>query len=52
MTQIEFAETFGFSVRTIGERELGRYKPEAIARILLKLTEREPEIVLHTLHAI
>ena len=51
MTQSEFAETFGFSVRTIGEWEQGRRKPEASARILLKLIEREPEMVLRTIHA-
>ncbi len=51
MTQKEFAETFGFSVRTIGEWEQGRRKPEASARILLKLIEKEPEMVLRTLRA-
>jgi putative transcriptional regulator len=51
MTQKEFADTFGFSVRTIGEWEQGRRKPEASARILLKLIEKEPEMVLRTLRA-
>jgi|APTNR8051073442_1049403.scaffolds.fasta_scaffold03885_2 putative transcriptional regulator len=51
MTQKQFAETFGFSVRTIGEWEQGRRVPEASARILLKLIDKEPEMVLRTLRA-
>lgn len=51
MTQKQFAETFGFSVRTIGEWEQGRRVPEASARILLKLIDKEPEFVLRTLRA-
>lgn len=51
MTQKEFAATFGFSKRTIEDWEQGRRMPEKSARMLLKLIDRQPAMVLETLRA-
>jgi transcriptional regulator with XRE-family HTH domain len=42
LTQDEFAERFGLSLRTVQEWEQGRAMPEGPARILLAVIEREP----------
>jgi putative transcriptional regulator len=49
MSQAEFAEYFGFSVRTLQEWEQGRSVPRGVARNFLILLQREPEMVRHTL---
>ena len=45
MSQAEFAEYFGFSVRTLQEWEQGRSVPRGVARNFLILLQREPEMV-------
>lgn len=49
MSQREFADYFGFSVRTLQEWEQGRSVPRGVARNFLILLQREPEIVRNTL---
>lgn len=51
MSQSEFAEYFGFSVRTLQEWEQGRSVPRGVAKNFLILLQREPEMVRHTLLA-
>ncbi len=51
MSQAKFAETFGFSKRTIEDWEQKQRRPEKSARILLKLIEKSPEFVLESLKA-
>jgi len=43
MSQSEFAEYFGFSVRTLQQWEQGRSAPKGVARNFLILLQREPE---------
>lgn len=45
MSQSEFAEHFGFSVRTLQQWEQGRSAPQGVARNFLILLERAPELV-------
>src|SRR5687768_5852149 len=45
MTQSEFADYFGFSVRTLQEWEQGRSVPRGVARNFLILLQREPDMV-------
>jgi putative transcriptional regulator len=49
MSQSEFAEYFGFSVRTLQEWEQGRSMPRGVAKNFLILLSREPEMVRNTL---
>lgn len=42
MSQAEFAEHFGFSVRTLQEWEQGRSVPRGVAKNFLLLLQREP----------
>ncbi len=52
LSQRKFAESFGFSVRTVQEWESGRRQPERTARILMALIAKEPEFVQRTLREI
>lgn len=45
LSQEQFAEYFGVSIRTIQEWEQHRRKPTATARNFLKVIEREPRAV-------
>ncbi len=49
LSQAAFAARFGFQTRTVQEWEQGRRRPERPARILLKIIEREPEVVQRVL---
>ena len=49
MTQEQFV-VFGFSLSAIRHWESHRRMPEGSARILLKIIEKNPSIVLETLH--
>lgn len=51
LTQSRFAELMGVSSRTLQNWEQGRREPEGPARALLRVVEREPQAVLHALHA-
>ena len=51
MSQFRFATSFHLSVGTVRDWEQGRSMPDRPARVLLKLIERNPEIVLETLQA-
>jgi len=50
MTQARFSETFGFSLDAIKHWEGGRRTPEAPARTLLTVIERNPAAVLTALN--
>jgi putative transcriptional regulator len=50
MSQIEFANSFGFSASTLRNWEQGTRKPETTARILLTIIGRAPEIVQRVLN--
>ena len=45
MSQSEFAEHFGFSVRTLQEWEQGRKVPSGVAKNFLIVLNRQPEAV-------
>jgi putative transcriptional regulator len=49
LTQQEFALQFGFSLAAVRHWEQGNRSPEATARVLLTLIDRDPEYVLNTL---
>lgn len=49
MSQSEFAEHFGFSVRTLQEWEQGRSVPRGVAKNFLILLQRDPNMVRTTL---
>ena len=49
MSQTEFAEYFGFSVRTLQEWEQGRSVPRGVAKNFLILLQRDPDMVRKTL---
>ena len=51
MSQLEFAEHFGFSVRTLQEWEQGRSVPSGAARNFLIVIAKEPDIVRKALLA-
>lgn len=51
LSQARFAARFGFSRGAVTDWEQGRRKPEAAARTLLKVIEREPEAVDRALAA-
>jgi putative transcriptional regulator len=46
LSQIGFAEMLGISVRTLHHWEQGTRIPSGAARVLLKVAERHPDIVL------
>jgi len=50
MSQIEFANSFGFSASTLRNWEQGSRKPETTARILLTIIGRAPAIVQSVLN--
>ena len=45
LSQNEFAELLGVSVRTLQDWEQGRREPSGAAKTLLKVAERYPEIL-------
>jgi putative transcriptional regulator len=45
LTQEAFAARFGFSAGAVRDWEQGRRRPEASARILLTVIDKEPEAV-------
>jgi putative transcriptional regulator len=51
LTQAEFSEMIGVSIRTLQNWEQGRREPEGPAKALLRVVERDPEAVLNALHA-
>jgi putative transcriptional regulator len=51
LSQEAFAQRYGFTVSAVRDWEQGRRRPERSARLLLKLIEREPEVVRRTLSA-
>lgn len=51
MTQAAFAERFGFSLSAVRHWEQGKRIPEASARMLLTLVERDPNYVEQSLAA-
>lgn len=46
LTQDQFAELLGISVKTLHNWEQGRRKPTGAARVLLRVASRHPELVL------
>ncbi len=50
LTQAEFSEMIGVSVRTLQNWEQGRREPDGPAKALLRVVEKEPEAVLNALH--
>lgn len=51
LSQADFADRFGFKVPTLQDWEQGRRRPEASARVLLTVIDREPEAVRRALEA-
>jgi putative transcriptional regulator len=49
MSQTEFADHFGFSVRTLQDWEQGRRVPSGVAKNFLILLKRAPDMVRETL---
>lgn len=45
LSQVAFAARFGFSPATVRDWEQHRRRPEASARVLLKVIDHEPEAV-------
>ena len=50
MTRQEFADTFGFSVRTIEKWERGERRPEGPARAYLTVISKDSNAVIHALN--
>jgi len=51
LSQAEFAQQFGFSVRTVQQWEQGRAIPDRPARILLRVIDTAPQAVERALAA-
>ena len=51
LSQAEFAQQFGFSLRTVQQWEQGRAVPDRPARILLRVIEAAPQVVERALVA-
>ena len=51
LSQARFAKRFGISVRTLQDWEQGRYRPDAMARALLTIIDREPQAAARALVA-
>jgi hypothetical protein len=51
MTQVKFSDTFGFSLDSIKHRGGGRRTPEAPARTLLTVIDKNPAAVLTALNS-
>jgi putative transcriptional regulator len=49
LTQEQFARRYGFSVSAVQDWEQDRRRPEASARVLLKVVEKHPDIVAEVL---
>ena len=49
MTQARFSETFGFSLDAVKNWEVGRRVPEAAARTLLTVIQKNPAAVIQAL---
>ncbi len=49
MSQQEFSSLLGISVATLRNWEQGRRKPQGPARVLLKIAEKNPKAILHSL---
>ena len=49
MSQAQFARSLGFALDAMQSREQGRRRPEGAARALLKVIEREPDVVRRAL---
>ncbi len=45
LTQSQFAKLLGVSVRTLQEWEQGRKQPSGAAKTLLRIAERQPEVL-------
>ncbi len=45
LSQVEFAEVLGVSVRTLQDWEQGRRKPSGAAATLLKTAEKNPDLL-------
>lgn len=50
LTQLEFARTFGFNIRTLQQWEQGRRRTHGSALVLLKVVDYAPDIVHKALH--
>lgn len=50
LTQLEFAQTFGFSLRTLQQWEQRRRRPHGAALVLLKVVDYAPDVVNKALH--
>lgn len=50
LSQEDFAARYGLTLSALRNWEQGRRKPEATARILLKLIEKDPERIDRLLH--
>lgn len=50
LSQLEFSEMFGFSLRTLQQWEQGRRRPQGAARVLLKVIDYAPDVVDKALH--
>lgn len=46
LTQVQFAALLGISVGTLRNWEQGRREPEGPAKVLLRIVEKHPEVVL------
>ena len=51
LSQTEFALLMGVSVKTLQNWEQARRRPRGPAAALLRIVEREPEMVLRALHS-
>ena len=51
MSQPEFAINFGIPLATLRNWEQGRRRPEAMARVLLRIIDDHPDVVERTLLA-
>jgi putative transcriptional regulator len=51
LTQTDFSQMIGVSIRTLQNWEQGRREPEGPAKALLRVVERNPQAVLSALHA-
>jgi putative transcriptional regulator len=50
LTQNQFSGMIGVSIKTLQNWEQGRREPEGPAKALLRVVEKEPQMVLNALH--
>lgn len=50
LSQSQFAELLGISVRTLQNWEQGRRNPQGAARVLLQVAAKHPEAILSVVH--